>query len=120
LLVLKRFLLAMTGGEPSRNSLLPNRCPMPQNYTYVIPRGGDGGASLHPLARTGPVSRVRSGSLLSREGWVLPRSQAHLRGLPRSDRVPELRAPSRRAIRRVGRDERTGTATPETHGVLTG
>src|SRR5437899_1790184 len=110
----------MTGGAPSRNSILPKRLPILQNYTNVIPRGGDGGASLHPLARTGPVSRVRPRGFLSREGRFLPRGQAHLRGLSRSDRVPELCAPSRRAIRRVGRDERTGTATPETHGVLTG
>ena len=31
----------------------------------------------------------------------------------------ELRAPSRRAVRRLGRDERTRTSTPEEDGVLT-
>src|SRR5687767_10861862 len=38
--------------------------------------------------------------------------------MPRSDRVPQLRASPRRAVRRVGRDERTGTAAPQTDGVV--
>ena len=38
--------------------------------------------------------------------------------VPRSDRVPQLRASPRRAVRRVGRDERTGTTAPQTDGVV--
>src|SRR5437763_12356241 len=99
--------------------LLPNGTHIPQNYTHVIRRGGDAGAPLHPLARAGQMQGVRPGSLLPRERRFLARGQAHLRGLSRSDRVPELRAAARRALRSVGRHERTGTATPETDGVLT-
>src|SRR2546423_4664958 len=116
---LARIVLAMTGGAASRNCLLPKRHSFPQNYSDVILRG-EGVASLHPLAGASAVPGVRPGGLLPRERRLLPRSQAHLRGLSRSDRVPQLRVTARRALRRVGRDERTGTATPETYGVLTG
>src|SRR5438445_13867762 len=106
-----------TGGG---NFLLPKRTVLLQNHTHVILRGEDGGASLHPLAGESQVPGIRPGSLLPRERRFLPRGQAHLRGLSRPHRVPELRAETRRALRRVGRDERTGTPTPETDGVLTG
>src|SRR2546421_1160283 len=107
-------------GKLVRNYLLPNRTLIVQNYTNVILRGGDGGASLHPLARTSQMPGLRPGGVLPRERWLLPRSQAHLYRLPRSYRMSELRTSARRALRRVGRHERAGTATPETDGVLTG
>ena len=88
-----------------------------QNHTRVI-SGGDKRAPLHPLARASAVSRVRPGDLLPREGRFIEGGQADLLRVSRSDRVPELRAAPRRAVRRVGRHERTGTATPEAHGVL--
>src|SRR5207247_7716542 len=110
----------MWGEEAAETYPLPNRAHFLQNYTNVILRGGDGGASLHPLARTGQVSGLRPGGLLPRERRILPRGQAHLCGLSRSHRMPELRTSARRALRGVGRHERTGTATPETYGVLTG
>src|SRR5919109_438374 len=104
----------MTRGAPSQNYLLPNGGFFLQNYTNVIPRGGDGGASLHPLAGAGKVPGIRPGGLLPRKGRLLPRSQTDLCRLSRSDRVPELCAASRRAVWRMGRDERTGATTPET------
>src|SRR5437764_10594641 len=116
---LARIVVAMTGGAASQYCLLPNRPLFLQNYMVVILRG-EGGAPLHPLAGASAMPGVRPGGLLPRERRLLPRSQAHLRGLSRSDRVPQLCAPARRALRRVGRHERTGTATPETYGVLTG
>src|SRR5437588_11346707 len=103
----------MTGGAPSQNCLLPNDVLFLQNDTRVIPRGADDRASLHPLARAGKVPGIRSGGLLPREGWLLPRGQTDLCRLSCSHRVPELRVAPRRAVRRTGRDERTGTPTPE-------
>src|SRR2546427_2746363 len=87
-----------------------------QNYKNVI--WGREDASLRSMARPCAVPGLRPGDLLPREGRVLSRGQADLCRVPRPHRVPELRAAPRRALRRVGRDEREGTATPEAHGVL--
>src|SRR6266508_4730024 len=70
------------------------------------------------MARAGPLPRARSRDLLPREGRVIEGGQADLRRLSRSYRVPQLRPAPRRAVRGVGRNERAGTATPETYGVL--
>src|SRR5712692_4617278 len=91
-------------------------CSLRQNYTTVI--WGRGNAPLRSLARPGALSGLRPGDLLPREGGILSRSQADLRGVPRAHRVPELRPAPGRALRRLGRHEREGTATPEAHGVL--
>src|SRR5205823_5302313 len=90
---------------------------MVQNYNNVIL--GESGAPFHALAGTSPMQGVRPRSVLSREGWIFPGGQAHLRGVSRPDRMPELRASPRRAVRRVGRHERTGTPAPQAHGVMT-
>src|SRR4051812_3842340 len=101
-----------------RDRDLPTRVPFLQNHTRVI-WGEENGASLHPLAGAGPLSGVRPGGLLPGEGRFLPGSQADLCRVSRPHRMPELRPPARRALRGVGRYERTGETTPEAHGVLT-
>src|SRR4029453_9919551 len=103
----------------TRVSLLPRGEHMAQNPTRVI-SGRERGphASLHPMARAGTVSATRSRGVLPREGGFIERGKADLRRLSGSHRVPQLRPSPRRAVRGVGRDERTRTATPEAHGVL--
>src|SRR4029450_8510374 len=106
---------------------------MPENSSFPLAkRGADGPeshacdfggergthASLHPMARSGTVSATRSGGVLPREGGFISGGQADLCRLSGSHRVPQLRPSPRRAVRGVGRDERTRTATPEAHGVL--
>src|SRR3972149_1992745 len=76
------------------------------------------GAPLHPMAGAREVSRIRPRDLLPREGRRLEGGQADLRGVSRPHRMPQLRSPPRRAVRRLGRDERTGTAAPQADGVL--
>src|SRR5437867_13385417 len=78
-----------------------------QNYNNVI--RGRASASLHAMAGTGTLPGLRPGDLLSREGWVVPGGQADLRRVHRPHRVPELRPAPRRALRRLGWDERAGT-----------
>src|SRR6266545_5838463 len=101
-----------------RNSAddLPTDPSMRENYNNVIHGGGR--APLRPMARPSPLSGSRPGNLLPREGWVVARGQAHLCGVSRSNRMPELRPSSRRAIRGVGRDERAGAPEAEAHGLL--
>src|SRR5262245_21578135 len=82
--------------------------PFRQNYTTVV-HGGMSRASLHPLAGARPLPGAGPGGVLSGEGRFLARGQTDLRGLPGPDRVPQLRVATRRAIRRLGRHERTRT-----------
>src|SRR5207248_9650952 len=105
--------------EPKKD--LHSGDPLGQNYTCVIlGEEGESGAPLHPVAGAGAMPRIRPRGLLPREGRFLARGQAGLCGLPGPDRMPELRAPARRALRSVGGHERTRAATPEADGVLTG
>src|SRR2546422_8017935 len=97
---------------------LSRRTFFPQNHTGVI-SGGEEHAPLHPLAGESKVARFRSGGVLPREGRLIEGGEADLRRMSRPHRVLELRPAARRARRRVGRDERTGTPTLETYGVLT-
>src|SRR2546427_1747799 len=105
-----------TRPAPDRRSDLLSAPHFRQNHTHVI--WGRSGAPFHSMAGASAVPGLRPGDLLSREGRVVPGGQADLCRMSRSDRMPQLRVAPRRAVRRVGWHERTGTSTPEAHGVL--
>src|ERR671914_1491600 len=102
----------------SAPSPLPDGDRIRQNHTHVISAGRSRGAPLHPVAGAGPLPGARPGDLLPREGGLLARSQARVRGVSGPDRVPQLRTPSGRAVRRVGGHERTRATTPEADGLI--
>src|SRR6266508_2032159 len=83
-----------------------------QNYKNVILRRWSR-APLRSMAGPSPMPRLRPRGLLSREGRVVSRGEAHLRRVPRPHRVPQLCPAPRRAVRGVGRYERTRTTPLE-------
>jgi hypothetical protein len=104
--------------EKKSSSGLDKRAALPSELHKCNFGGGGWSAPLHPMAGAGQVPGLRSRDLLPRKRRVLAGSETYLRRLRGPYPVPELRAAPRRAVRRVGRDERTGTATPEAYGVL--
>jgi hypothetical protein len=100
------------------SSGLDKRAALPSELHKCNFDGGGWSAPLHPMAGTGKVPGLRSRDLLPREGRIVAGGETDLCRLRGPYPVPELRAAPRRAVRRVGRDERTGKATPEAYGVL--
>src|SRR3954454_22582319 len=112
----KRWLVNMTAAAGGKFHLHSDG-PFRQNYTTVV-HGGMSRASLHPMAGAWSLPGAGSGGVLSGEGRIVAGGEAYLRRLPGPNRMFELCAAPRRAVRRVGRHERTRATPPQAHGVI--